>query len=228
MNLALKEGVIARQPQRVRTRARFDQVLDAAEALVCEEGLSGFSIPVLAERLGYTRASIYKFFPTPYAVLNELAQRQLSRLEERLTRRAASTVDLSWQDAMRAISFEAVDFYNETRIARLLLLGAPVTDDSYRALELLIQRLGGLTRQIMEPRGIFLPTTKPDAATLMVELGTSCFRVSQFLHGEITPEYRDEAVRAMAAYLGLYVEGQNIAPVTPLRLARAISKGRSS
>lgn len=228
MNLALKEGVIARQPQRLRTRARFDQVLDTAEALVCEEGLSGFSIPVLAERLGYTRASIYKFFPTPYAVLNELAQRQLTRLEERLTQRAVVTVELSWQEALKAVTFEAVAFYNETRIARLLLLGGPVTDDSYRALELLIQRLGGLTRRIMEPRGIFLPTTKPDAATLMVELGTSCFRVSQFLHGEITPEYRDEAVRAMGAYLSLYVEKQNIPPVTPLRLLRATPKSRSS
>ncbi len=213
MNLALKEGVVARQPQRLRTRARFDQVLDTAEALICEEGVSEFSIPALAERLGYTRASIYKFFPTPYAVLNELVLRQLSQLEQRLTRRAINTAEMSWQDALREVSFEAVAFYNENLVARLLILGGPATGDSYRALELLIQRLGGLTRQIMEPRGIFLSTSKPDAATLMVEIGTSCFRVSQFLHGKITPEYREEAVRAMAAYLSLYVAEQ----ITPLR-----------
>lgn len=224
MNLALKEGVVARQPQRLRTRVRFDQVLDTAEVLICEEGLSGFSIPVLAERLGFTRASIYKFFPTPYAVLNELVQRQLSLLEVCLTRRAAETVDLSWQDALRAVSFEAVIFYNKNLVARLLLLGGPATGDSYRALELLIQRLGGLTRQIMEPRAIFLPKSKPDAATLMVEIGTSCFRVSQFLHGRITPEYRDEAVRAMEAYLSLYVTRQNVLPLSKARLRRVISE----
>lgn len=217
MNLALKEGVVARQPQRLRARTRFDLVLDTAEALICDEGLSGFSIPALAARLGYTRGSIYKFFPTPYAVLNELALRQLSALEQRLTQRAGATMALTWHDALRAISFEAVAFYNETLVARLLLLGGPVTDDSYRALELLIQRLGGLTRQILEPRGIFLPTHQPDAATLMVEIGTSCFRVSQFLHGEITPEYRDEAIRAMVAYLSSYGVAQQPAAKPILR-----------
>ena len=79
----------ARQLGQLPNRERFDQVLDAAEELLREEGLSGFSIPVLAERLEFTRASIYKFFPTPYAVLNELTVRYLGELEKQLGERAA-------------------------------------------------------------------------------------------------------------------------------------------
>lgn len=203
MNLALKEGVIARQPQRLRTRARFDQVLDAAEAQLLDEGVSAFSIPALADRLGYTRASIYKFFPTPYAVLNELVQRQLSQLETRLAHSVSSTMKQPWPLAMKAAIVEAVAFYNANPLARLLILGGPATHDSYRALELTIQRLGVLVRQLLEPRSIHLPAS-PDVATLLVEIGTGCFRVSQFLHGRITPAYRDEAVKAMGAYLSLY------------------------
>ena len=53
----------AKRPTQKRARERFERVLDAAEELLVESGLSGFSIPVLAERLGYTRGSVYAYFP---------------------------------------------------------------------------------------------------------------------------------------------------------------------
>lgn len=208
MSTVLDERALARHPRQDRARKRFDQVLDGAAALLREQGLSGFSIPLLAERLGYTRASIYKFFPTPYAVLNELLRRCLARLEDRLQRRAAQVLAEPLFEAMRAIVFEAAAFYNADPIARLLILGGPVTDESYRAQEITIQRLGALTRELLLTRGIKVPAKKPDAAMLLVDIGTTCFRVSQFLHGTITPEYREEAVHVMRAYLGRYIHGE--------------------
>src|SRR5262249_52304703 len=145
-----------------------DQTLDAAEALLRKEGISAFSIPVLAQRLGYTRASIYKFFPTPYAVLNELVKRKLNGLEQQLLRRAAQVLNHTWRETMRAIVLEAVAFYNSDPVARVLLLGGPVSDDSYRAEEMMIQRLGAFTRELLAPRGIRLPTSKPDASMLAI------------------------------------------------------------
>ncbi len=195
---------VARQPRQKRARVRFDQVLDCAEDLLREEGLAGFSIPAAAERLGYTRASIYKFFPTPYAVLNELVRRNLDALELRLQKLAPVVLPEAWPRALRAMTLEAAAFYNANVVARLLILGGPVSDDSYRAQELTIQRLGRLARDLLLVRGIHLPTQKPDAAMLLVDIGTTCFRVSHFLHGRITPEYQEEAVFAMQAYLGRY------------------------
>lgn len=208
MNTALphraQPQAMARQPQQTRARERCEQVLEAARALLREEGLASFSIPVLAERLGYTRASIYKFFPTPNAVLNELIQHELARLEAQLALRAGVVLHLPWTDALREVVHEAVAFYNANPVARVLVLGGPVSDDSYRAQEITIQRLGGLTRSLLLMRGIRLPQQSPDAATLAVEIGTACLRLSQYLHGEITPAYRDEAVHAMHAYLARY------------------------
>ena len=57
------------------------------------------------------------------------------------------------------------------------------------------------------------PPHKSDNVLVLVETGTGCFRVSQFLHGRITPEYRDEAAKAMGAYLSLYAVQQNILPL---------------
>jgi AcrR family transcriptional regulator len=196
----------ARQPRQLRARVRFDQVLDAAAGLLREQGLAGFSIPAVAERLGFTRASIYKFFPTPNAVLNELARRSLDALEMRLQKLAPVILADPWPDALRAMTLEAAAFHNANTVSRLLILGGPVSDESYRAQELTIQRLGDLTRALFLTRGLHLPTAKPDAAMLAVDLGTTCFRVSQFLHGRITPEYADEAVVVMESYLRRYIK----------------------
>jgi AcrR family transcriptional regulator len=204
-NSTLDERAVARQPRQLRARVRFDQVMDAAESLLSEHGLGGFSIPAVADKLGYTRASIYKFFPTPYAVLNELVTRKLGELEQRLMQLAPQVLPQPWPQAMRAMVLKAAAFYNADLVARILVLGGPVTDDSYRAQELTIQRLGGLARELLLTRGIQIPKARPDAAMLLVEVGTTCFRVSQFLHGRITPEYQEEAVAVMQSYLSRHV-----------------------
>jgi len=67
-----------------------------------------------------------------------------------------------------------------------------------------------------------LPTERPDAAMLLLEIGTSCFRLSQFLHGDITPEYAEEAVRAMDAYLTHYAGAAD----KPLPRVVAVRGGR--
>ncbi|MDR3417891.1 MAG: TetR/AcrR family transcriptional regulator [Nevskia sp.] len=209
MNQTLRADALARQPLQQRAKDRFERVIEASESLLLEKGLEGFSIPLLAERLGYARATIYKFFPTPYAVYNELLRRYLARLEEALYRAGADSQasSISWQEATAAFVSLAADFHNANPVGRLLILGGPVTDESYRAQEITIAHLGSLTRRLLAGAGIVLPEMEPDTAALAVDIGTTCFRHSVFLHGTVTPSYRDEAVYAMVAYLSRYADG---------------------
>ena len=205
MNQALVPDGFPRQPLQQRAKDRFERVVEGARALLLESGLSGFSIPELATRLGYSRATIYNFFPTPYTIFNELTRRYLTELEEMLYRGAQGLLQVSWQEGARGMAAFAAQFYNANPVARLLILGGPITDESYRAQELMIQRLGRLVQQVFTQRGIVLPAAPPDVSLLTVELGTTCFRVSFFLHGGITPQYQEEAGKAMIAYLSQYV-----------------------
>lgn len=207
MNQALSSDALPRRPLQQRAKERFERVLEEAELLLLEQGLGGFSIPLLAERLGYPRATIYKFFPTPYAVFNELLRRYLAKLEESLALEAGPVLaqGVPWREAARVLVTHAAKFHNTNPVARLLILGGPVSDESYRAQEITIQHLGALTRRLFAAAGISLPA-EPDVATLAIDIGTTCFRHSVFLHGEITPGYRDEAVYAMVAYLLRYAD----------------------
>jgi len=204
MNQALVPDGFPRQPLQQRAKDRFERVVDEARQLLLESGLSGFSIPELATRLGYSRATIYNFFPTPYTIFNELTRRYLVELEQLLYRGAQGLLQVSWQEGARGMAAFAARYYNDNPVARLLMLGGAITDESYHAQELMIQRLGRLVQQTLAQRGIKLPPSPPDVSLLAVELGTTCFRVSFFLHGEITPQYQEEAGKAMIAYLSCY------------------------
>lgn len=196
---------VAIQPQREAGVRRYSSVLDEADKLLAAEGLTGFSIPVLAERLGYTRRSIYKFFPTPYAILNALTQQYLERLEKALQSLANDVLEMNWPDAVRRVNREAADFHNANPVARLLILGGAVTDESFRVTEFAIKQLGEFLRQILGSRGYSIPED-PDVASIAVDIGTAVFRVSNLYHGKVTDRYAEESAHAMVAYLDKYVK----------------------
>lgn len=196
----------ARTPLQSRGQARFETVLDAARALLAEQGFAGFSIPVLADRLGFTRASIYNFFPTPFAVLNELARRELLALEAQLLPLTEHARARAWTEQIRLTVREVARFYRERPVAQLLILGGPLTDESYRAQALTIEHLGGLSQRMFEAAGVKVPQRPVDVMVLAVEIGTTCLRHSVYHHGRITPAYVDEAAEAMIRYLTPHVE----------------------
>ena len=206
-NVALSE---ARAPQQERGKERFERILAESEILLIDTGLSAFSIPNLAARLGYTRTSIYHFFPTPYAILNELTRRHLVKLEEHVALAGQKSAKLPWPQIVHQIAAAVSTFHNRNPVGRMLILGTVASDESHRALELTIEHLGRQVDQLMQSVGVVLPRSKPNAPALTVELGTACLRLSYHLHGEITPEYQVESAKAMISYL------ENFAgPTTP-------------
>lgn len=191
----------ARTPLQERSRVRVGQMLQTAEALLAEHGMSGFSIPMLAERLGFPRATIYKFFPTPYTLLNKLAEQHLAALEQALYERArAQPRSADWRQVTRVMVAAAADYYRSQPVACILLLGGPVSDESYRALEYSINRLGRLTHNMLLQAGLTMKDD-PCEAALAIEFGTASLRMSYFLHQTITPLYIEAAVDAMIAFI---------------------------
>lgn len=65
-------------------RAVHDAVLDAAEALVHESGLTGVTMSALAQRAGIGRATLYKYFADVDAVIVAWHKRHISAHMEQL------------------------------------------------------------------------------------------------------------------------------------------------
>jgi AcrR family transcriptional regulator len=205
MNDALAATSAPRLPLQARARARFDVVLETAHALLAENGHDGFSIQAIAERSGFTRASIYNFFPTPIAILTALAARELQALEDALLTGARYGALADWQQQLRETVNLAVRFYRQRPVAQLLILGGPLTDENYRAQALTIRHLGHLSQRLLRHAGVVLPEHPVDVNVLAVELGTACMRHSVLLHGRITEAMRVETADVMIRYLAPYV-----------------------
>jgi AcrR family transcriptional regulator len=195
----------ARLPTKAPSRIRFQGILDEAERLVLEDGLNTFSIPALAARLGYTRASIYHFFPTPHAVLNELSRRYFQESAAQIMEFARTKDMLSWQELLVQVMNFAANYYNERPVARMLMLGGPLADKNYSIQEETNEQLGGLFRVLFQIRGFDLPK-EPDVAWIFVDIVDGVLRHSQHRYCHITDGCRDEALRVATAYLGLYAD----------------------
>ena len=82
-NMQVQDGVLGREQQRRRTRAR---VLDAAILEFQRSGAGSADINAIAETAGVSRSTFYFHFPTKDHVLLELIRRDESRLGEELSR----------------------------------------------------------------------------------------------------------------------------------------------
>lgn len=215
MNDTMNPLALARQPKQTRAIDRFEAVLEATEDILAESGLEGFSIPAVAERLGYTRASIYKFFPTPYAILNELVRRHFDRLQDALRDEAGRWADESWQAQTGRMVKLAAKVHNAHPVGMMLSLGGATTDEANRIYASTIQQLGLLIEAVLQRHGVRLASSALDVPALAVDLATTCLRHSLQRHGRITPAYIEIATSTIIDFLGR----QTLQPA-PSRLAK--------
>lgn len=78
---------VATELQRRRAEATKDTIRDAVRALLVEEHPAAISIPAVAARAGISVRTIYRYFETKQALLDDVAEIQLRRADAVVERR---------------------------------------------------------------------------------------------------------------------------------------------
>jgi AcrR family transcriptional regulator len=86
-----------RQPQQLRGERRVEAILDAAAAVIAEEGLGALTVQVLAARAQTSKGSLYHFFPDLRGVLCALADRHSAALTA-LSSEMIGDTTIPWAD----------------------------------------------------------------------------------------------------------------------------------
>lgn len=73
---------VARTPSQARGQARVEVILDAAAAVIVEEGLAAVTMHVLAKRAQTSIGSMYHFFPDRDRVLEMLSERHAVAIQK--------------------------------------------------------------------------------------------------------------------------------------------------
>ncbi|MBI3791694.1 MAG: TetR/AcrR family transcriptional regulator [Gemmatimonadetes bacterium] len=105
-----------RLPQQGRGQKRVEQILDAAEALIAEQGIEAITTNAIAEKAGSSMGSLYHFFPGgKEAVIEGLARRYQATMAQLNTRALdVSLVKVPLPELFRGIVMGMADFIAAT------------------------------------------------------------------------------------------------------------------
>jgi AcrR family transcriptional regulator len=195
-----------RRPSRGRGIARFQALLEATEALLQDANPDEIGLYQIAERAGVPPASVYHFFPTKEAAYQALAERYLEGLLEVHAQPIPAREIRTWQDLVAFDMRRAMDYYN-ARPAMLKILYGGYGGVEARNIDILV------TDQMAEAAGgrlgrIFHVPVQRDAAKktqVSLVLLDAIWTLSVRLHGRITEEYYEEALRVVVMYRRLYL-----------------------
>ncbi|MGW0827784.1 TetR family transcriptional regulator [Streptomyces sp. NPDC002845] len=100
---------LRRAPVQRRSAERLTRILDACADLLDEVGYDALSTRAVAVRAGVPIGSVYRFFGNKRAMADALAERNLDRYTERVTRRLREAGDGGWRVVMDAVLDEYID-----------------------------------------------------------------------------------------------------------------------
>lgn len=195
----------SRKP-RASSQARIASILDAARALLAEDGTAGLSIYAVAERADIPPSSVYHFFPSVPALLQALTGEVHAAFRACLAAPVDHDALRDWRDLSRLVEERMLAVYAGDAAARQLILAshglAEVTlADRQHDMEL------GRSMQALFDHHFHLPELPPDIEvfSLAMELGDRVYALSVQRHGRIEPRLAEEGMRVFDAYLSLYL-----------------------
>ncbi len=197
--------VTSRKP-RASSQARITVILDAARALLSEQGFSGLSIYSVAERAAIPPSSVYHFFASVPALLEALTADIHAAFRACLQQPVIHADLHDWHDLSRIVEERMLAIYAGDNAARQLILAQHGLSEVVQADRQHDLELGRLMQALFD-RHFPLPQLPEDVDVfaLAMELGDRVYARSVQLHGEITPRMAEEGMRVFDAYVGLYL-----------------------
>lgn len=195
----------ARKP-RASSQLRIAGILDAARALLAEQGVANLSIYSVAERAEMPPSSVYHFFSSVPAILEALTADIHAAFRACLQQPIEHDCLRHWHDLSRLVEERMLAIYAADAAARQLILAQHGLTEVTQADRQHDIELGRLMHALFE-RHFELPVLPEDVDVfaLAMELGDRVYARSVQLHGEITPRLAEEGMRVFDAYLGLYL-----------------------
>jgi AcrR family transcriptional regulator len=211
-----------RTPRQERSRHTVECVLVAAAHVFAERGYANTTTNHIAARAGVSIGSLYQYFPSKDALLMTLAERHVERAFATVMEHVRAKRGAPAREFLRALVDALVEAHQiEPRLHRVIFEEARLDEEFRRHLDELDERAVAVARELIGERIAEISVRNPDMAS---------FIVVQVLEGVThavatrrpkvlrTPEFRDELVALLEAYL----IGQGTARRSPRRTVRRL------
>lgn len=196
-----------RLPTQARSRRTVERILDAAEAIIDEQGVAAATTRAIADRAQVAYPSLYRFFSDRDEILDVLLERHTSDSDAIVMKAEA---EASFGSALELLDLELemqIRYYRQRPSAAKLWLEGRISDRmrdaGQRRMKALAERMH---RTLIE--GGFIPAdTDIKAVRMMVELGD---RVIEFAYRE-NHEFDEELLAMGREALAAWVQSVALA-----------------
>lgn len=170
-------------------------ILDAAEALLAEAGLSGFSIEAVARRARAGKPTIYRWWPNRTALLLAVYQRQKLGLQDHEADSLETTVTASLRNLLGFWRASA-----QGTVFRSVIAEAQFEPDAAQALaDYAAERRQGTASVFARALG----RPAPDAETLVLADMVAAYAINRLLTGRLDISADEIAIAARLMAAGL-------------------------
>jgi len=213
MSVALKspraERITPRWPARADSRVRFQMLMAAVGRLLAEFGPSEITIQMIAQAASMPPATVYHFFPSAEAALLAQAAEYFKAFEAEANEVTPVAERMSWQTAWRASAQRGREIFTGEVARMRLLLGADVPRDVQSYDTEFNIRIGRIIVAKLE-RETHLPPIPglAEACANALEISDLFWRMSYQRRGTITDDHFEEGMKAVIAYMSVYLPQQ--------------------
>ncbi|MFF8380667.1 TetR/AcrR family transcriptional regulator [Streptomyces sp. NPDC015661] len=182
---------------------RRKAILDAAEALLAEQGYEAATLKAIGERAGIPVASMYHYFPDRHQVDVELLQRHTEALEDRIVASLERPGADALPEAVDSVVTPILDYFREhPSCTELWFRGrSEAIDDMVRAFD---EAQAVRLWHVLIARGRIRPDTPVLVIQLAFEAGSRLFDVAFRRSPTGDDATMAEARRLVTAYLQTY------------------------
>lgn len=190
-----------RAPAQERSRRTVRRIVDAAEAIVSEQGVDAATTRAISQRAKVAAPSLYRFFADRDEILDTLLVRLVAELDERSRAAEETWAPAGAEDLVRLEMDLAVDYFRSHPSLSALWFGgrasAPVVESVRGRNRALAARVGTLAKE----HGFVREDTPPAAFEMLVELGDRVLQLAFRDGPEPDREVVELGCEALTAFL---------------------------
>lgn len=199
-----------RLPVQARSRERVQRILRVTEGLLGEMKPAAITPGLIAQRAAVSRASLYQFFPTKFAVFNEIAREYIVEFCRMIEERFDPGPQRSWRRAVSCWVDAATEFFHGHPPARALFYGDAGTTEIVTADWEGDRKLAQTLRRLIVEKCRIARTPDPelgiDVFLVAVEIADAIFAITLHEHRQVSDAVRAEIKDAQTSYLARHLD----------------------
>jgi AcrR family transcriptional regulator len=200
--IAMKQKLEPREPRQERAREKVELILEATMRLLERDGLAALTTNAVAAKAGVSIGTLYQYFASKDAILDELARREVAGFSEQIMAAVEDPSPMSPEERTRRIVRAVLKSYGGRQGVHRIVMEYSLSRGS-RRVAVLTDRLTGLiaSENRREEGRMFLSAAQ---AFVITHAMTGVLRAMVAGHGEDAPP-TDKIEDALAMLFTSYV-----------------------